>query len=775
MKQHAFTLCFLILMASSKAHGCADYSIDSYYFNLFAQEIIRDPRYTPFLRTEESRFYDNGIPKRNANIEEWEQYLGLPYDNTYYLVFKASRDNINALINGDKTDDPKLGFITKDIVSRQKQALLYLAYAKYLEPFMRITHEESENGWGYYYSENEEASQLDYEKVTTVLSRSWKAEKDKELKLRYGYQLVRFAHYNRKYEDAIEYFNTYVEPLNYKPEMYYYALSQKAGALRGSGDILQANTDFMKVFSHSTDLKETAYSSMYLSYESEVDFYSMLSEAKTENERNDIYLLLGYKSFNNPLNEIRKIISTTPDAIQAKILIVRAINELERVTLPTLYSYDAKTKNDRYPVINANETKNFLTSAISLSSEIIQSATDKNFWNMAASYLCFLDKDFSEARNYLSKVNTPDEIYKQQKNLFTAYIDICEQPIINQKAEEMISERYMDLLSGQNGDHGQFIRNVLSNRYFIQQEYAKAFLITNNLNAIEMNLQINLLNSIEQFYNKKDKNNFEKWMVQSIQAGKYEVNDYLKYLYGITYLTNGEILMANQYFKSADNDFGKVSDHIFGYNIREWFSGDEDLIMRKAYTGDFPSIEERLSYKDVTDILVELDLTAKMNGEKAAKACYLIGNFYYNVSSTGYFRQYLRFDDNNGYSYNKYHQFSEKESEHVYKYYENKEENLFIISYDLFTHFRNTTDIAESYLQKALRKTKDDELKAHILFSLAKIDQESQAGSSSYYYFNDNTIYSKTYFDELKKLSKTHLYKEINQYCKYFNYYINNN
>ncbi len=778
MKQYAFFLCLMLLMSTTirKVHACADYSFEAYFFNLFAQDIIRDSRYTPFLRTDESRFYDNGIPKKNANIEEWQQYLGLSYENTHYLVFKATRDNINAIINGNKTDDPKLGFITKDIASRHKQALLYLAYAKYLEPYMRIIHEESENSWGYYYSEyseNEEVSKLDYEKVTAVLSRSWKAEKDKELKLRYGYQLVRFAHYNRKYEESIEYFNTYVEPLNYKPEMYYYALSQKAGALRGLGDILQANADFMKVFSYSTDLKETAYSSMYLSYDSDVDFHSMLSEAKTDDERNDIYLLLGYKAFNNPLNEIRKIVSATPDAIQAKVLMVRAINDLERTTLFIQESYDANTNNDRYPVINTNDAKKFLASAISLSSEMIQSATDKNFWNMAASYLCFLNKDFSEARKHLSKVNTPDEIYKQQKTLFAAYIDICEQPSINQKAEEMISDRYMDLLSGQNENCGQFIRNVLSNRYFTQKEYAKAFLITNKLDAIEMNLQINLLNSIEQFCNKKDKNNLEKWIMQSTQTGKYEVNDYLQYLYGITYLTNGEFLMANQCFKSAGNDFGNVSDNIFGYNIREWFSGDEDLIMRKAYTEDFPSIEERLSYKDVTDILVELDLVGKMNGEKAAKACYLIGNFYYNVSSTGYFRQYLRFDEDNSYFYDKYHQFSEKESKYIYKYDENKDENLFILDYAMFTHFRNTTDIAESYLQTALRKTKDEELKAHILFSLAKVDQERL--SYGHYYYDDNMIYSTTYFDELKKLNKTYLYKEINQYCKYFNYYVSNN
>ena len=772
----------MLSLTTAKSYACGYYSVEDYFFNLFAQELINDPRYTSFLMTQELRFYESDAPRKNANIEEWQGYLGLSYDDSYYLVFTASRDNIRALINGNASDDKRLGFITKDFVTRHKQALLYIAYAKYLEPYMRITKGEvNDNGWwGGYSSEfpdKEEANKLDYNTVTTVLTRSWNAETDNELKLRYGYQLVRFAHYNRKYEEAVKYFDTYVEPLNFKPEMYYYALSQKAGAIRGLGNIIEANADFMRVFSHSSDLKQSAYSSIYLEYDSEVDFNTFMSNVKTDNERNDIYLLLGYKAFNNPLNEIRKIVATTPDAIQAKVLMVRAINSIERSIFPVDNFYHLYTGDSRYPVIGSNEAESFINEAMKLSSDIAGKAKDKNFWNMTSSYLSFQKKDFTAAKRHLDKVQTPDELYRKQKSALTALIEICEQPTITKAVEEKIFNNHIDLFlfnSETVNSTAEFVKNVIANRYFIQKDYAKSFLMTNKINAIEMNLQEGLLNDIEKFHNKKDKNNFEKLLAKSIQSDNYEINEYFKYLHGILCLTNNDLNAANGYFKSAKNDFRTVSANIFGYNIDNIFDEKEELVMRKAYINEFPSIKNYMSYKDITDVLIELEKTGRTTGEKAAKANYLIGNFYYNVSSTGYFRHYLRFDNNNSFWYSKYVQYieNEKESEYLYRYVVQDDINTLYIKYDLFPFFKNTTGIADSYLQKALQQTNDDELKSLTLFTLAKVDQIRIYANGNYNY--DQRFYSRTYFEKLKALNNTSIVKELNRSCEYFNYYVNN-
>ena len=778
MKLRTVFLCIVAALSQydGKVFACGGYFDDSYFFNLFAQELINDTRYTSFLMTLDLRFFESDAPKKNANIEEWKDYMGLSYEDTHYLVFKASRDNVRALIDGKACDDKNLGFVTKDFVTRHKQALLYIAYAKYLEPFMRIT--KGEDSWWYSsdFSENEEASNLEYDKVTTVLTRSWNAETDKELKLRYGYQLVRFAHYNRKYEEAVKYFDTYVEPLNYKTEMYYYALSQKAGALRGLGHIIQANADFMSVFSHSDDLKQSAYSSMYLGDAGDVDLNNIMSQAKSDEERNDIYLLLGYKAFNNPLNEIRKIVAKTPDAIQAKVLMVRAINAIERSIMPVLGSYEFYSGNNRYPAIKKDEMKSFINEALKLSIDISDSAKDKNFWNMAVSYLYMNCKEFALAKKYLDKVSTPDDLYKKQKNALSTFIEICEQPTITKAVEEMIFSRHIDLFlfetEGENSTSA-FVKNVLANRYFIQKDYAKSFLMTNKLDAFEMNPQESLLNEIEKFYNKKDKNNFEKLIAKSIQSNKYEINDYFKYLHGVISLTNNDLNAANNYFKSAKNEFGMVSSNIFGYNILKYFDEDEDFVMRNDYISEFSAIKNNMSYTDISNALIELEKAGKTNSEKAAKANFLIGNFYYNVSSTGYFRQYLRFDSDNSFWYTKYTQYieDEKDSKYLYRYVDKNDINTLYVDYESYSFFKNTTGIADTYLQRALQQTNDDELKALILFALSKVDQVRVYVNGNYNY--DQRFYSKKYFGQMKALNNTSLVKELNKSCEYFNYYVN--
>ena len=72
---------------------------------------MNDPRYRPFLVTLESRYYPHDI-LRNGNIQEWQEYLGLSYDDTRYLVFDATRDDLRNLTKGKPASDRNLAFAT---------------------------------------------------------------------------------------------------------------------------------------------------------------------------------------------------------------------------------------------------------------------------------------------------------------------------------------------------------------------------------------------------------------------------------------------------------------------------------------------------------------------------------------------------------------------------------------------------------------------------------------------------------------------------------------
>lgn len=703
MRKKLLLVAVMLTALWGKSFACGWDEGDWYYYNLFNQEIMSDERYRPFLLIYGSRYYTNDT-LRNGNIEEWRQYLGLSYDETKYLVFKASRSDLQNLSKGKRAVDENLSFASADFMKNQKQALLYLAYAKYLEPYMRIIPGEDTDFYWDLPEYEHNAGDLDYEKVKTVLTKSWNAESDNELKLRYGYQLVRLAHYTRRFQEAVQLFEQYVEPLKMRTEMYYYALAQKAGALRGMGETQRANRDFIRVFANSYDLKTMAYTSLAMGWDNEINFADFVAGAADNNERNDIFFMMGYSDFNNPVNEIEKIVVTDPNAIQAKVLMVRAINMLERRMLLSYVPWGEGDDRSRYPYLGQDDTEGraFFNQALRVSDMQRDKASDKNFWNLASSYLHFLNKDFELANNCLGNVKSTDADYMAMVKNLTAYIDICRQPKIDANTERYLYDNYANMIKGEesyslNMADNSFIGMVLSNRYGLQGEKAKSFLMLRHVKAIEDNPDESLLDDIQSFLNKKKKTQLEEYIAATSTTEMANTNNYLAYVKGVLRLTEGDFKTAKGLFEKQTRL--KMSRRLFGHNIEVYYSGDEKDIMRDDYIADFSFIHDNMTEVEVADALMQLDkIGKKEKGDESAKANYLIANFFYNVSRTGYYRQYLRFDNNNGFSYWKY-----GPDANVYK---------------------NTLDLSSAYLEKAKKSAEDRELKAHIVYAQAKNAQQ---------------------------------------------------
>ena len=773
----------IIFIQQSRACG-GYYEPDYEYYNLFMQELIDDPAYFPFLLTYNTRYYGvNQDLMKDGNIEEWEDYLGLSYEQTRYLVFKASMEDLESLIEGREAADKTLDFITSSFVKKYRTALEYLAYAKYLEPYMRIS--QSDDTW--YYLEASTpytADQLDYDAVVEELKKRWRRSKDNELKLRYGYQLVRFAHYNRNYEASVSFFEQYITPLNYRPAMYYHALSQMAGAQRGMGDTLTSRWNFFHVFVHSRDLKTVALSS--ISFDGENDFHFFLENARTREEQNNIYLLLGLYSYNNPLNEIAKIIKVSPDAIQAKVLVARAVNQIERDVMP-VYSWgysDIKSgiTDRRYPLLDG--AGSFLDQTLVLvdSMAVLTTIKDRNFWLITSAYLHFLKKDFQKAQQMLDGIETDHQLYMQQKQNLAMYIDICKQPQITPAIEKYLFSTYPEALKvnlpfdiyQDNGGHDTystrgFVLDVLANRYYIQQDYAKSFLLSNKLTVLENDPRLNLLNEIEAFYRRPDKNEWETYLLSEAVAGIEDVDAYMNYLYGIIYLTHGELGKASDSFaKTSYNSGFLLPSTVFGYNRIECFECQD--VMETDHFPDFPFIPEAMNFEELTDVLISLDKIARSKKKKAAKANYLLGNFFYNVSEGGYFRHMLRFGSENWYSSGRYGLYKKPDLENgiYFKYYG--------------SYYEDPNPVAQQYLETAYKKASDNELKARIVFALSKCEQLAyniaNENTHSWWYYDKGKgilISDRRYFKELMQYRKTKFFDVVQSNCKYFDYYVTHN
>ena len=767
MNKKIYLIVLFSIAILSIAKPCADIDYDDYGYGyndlILSQELINNPEYFPFLLNLGDRFYTSRDTTaiENGNIREWCDYLNIGYDDAYYLVFKSTGEDVESLLKAKKSDNPQLQFANKSFVQKYKEALNYLLFAKQIEPFMCISGGD-DGSWYSYEGSSNDISSVPYTETTLDLQKRWKQSKDKELKLRYGYQLVRLAHYNGQYDEAVVFFDAYVAPLDHKPEMYYYALSQKAGALRGLGQVIESNRLFLEVFSHSQDLKKIAVTS--IRFNENIDFENLLASAQTTDEKNDADLLVGFISFSNPLVSASNILKRAPDAIQAKVLVARSISQIYFNTSGRI----AENENNRSPIIDSHFSKN-IQELISLIKKQADSpeVKNKNYWNISLAYLYFLQRQFDQSELYLAKVDEKEKGYTEPKVLISNLIDVARIPVIDAPAEDKIVAKY---LNKSDVEGKGLIINILANRYYLQKEYAKSFMLTCSLKELMNNPNLTILNDIETLYNAPNKSQMDKYICDNFKTGLEDkprgINQLSQYIRGIIYITEGKLEEAKVEFNKSGLSLDTVPSDIFGYNEIECFDCKDN--MQVDYLNEFPYIKKEMNEKQLIDALVKLKQEADKDN---AKANYLLGNFFYNTSLTGYYRNFLRFGYEGSYR-------------QVFCDYKDKNDILTnLLSLSSFSvYYDNTTSIADTYLKKAYALASGDEFKARIVFALSKCEQELnyQRLSSNFDYWSgrsDNDdwvmITNRKYFKEMMKYKNTNFFKQMQSNCLYFDYYVN--
>ena len=898
MKKLTLSL-LLTAFTYTQSTACAWYDPDYDYFNLFTQSIIRDKAYTPFLLTYSERFYsDESAIIPDENIEAWRKYFNnkLTYQETDHLVKHLSLNELQRFKKGESITDGLLQKLGSAFYSQYQEGFDYLIEAKYLEPYASIIHSGAYNS--FYYDENantKTAADLNYDSTIAALTQLYNAAKNPEIKLRYGYQLVRFNHYNQQYQKAVDDFNTFVAPLKLKTAPYYLALDQYAGALRGLQKDEEANWNFFQVFKNSASRKQSAYISMQLS--DSISFDHLLKRAQSNDDKNLAYFLLGYQDFNNPLPMMEKMYEIDPNSEMLKVLAARAINELERNFLPTYYfknaeSNDAKAQKDssnptqnsentasketsfwdkviqffkklfgikdssskternnslsdkdylnnpdRIPFFNKGEyddysgeepQKNYLNDLVKFTDKIKDDSKDE-FWQIADAYLKFLQKDYAESSLILSKIKTTNPEYQKQITRMKMLNDIVSQPKITPEFENHLMKEYQNFFvqkdsatskdaeddvdwSYEAPSTEEFLRDVLANRYYLQGEDAKSFLLNNKLSDLKYSPNLELAKKLESFYRKTDKTEFEQKIIAANMDNVGNLDSYFAVIYGDDAMRNAEFEKAKQYYEKGSafsgitvpdetwnygtgettqypnkaivyNGFNNISSLVFGHNIWESFQSPESKSMKaESFIKDFPFISTTMNKLQVAEALIQLKKIGNSNTEKASQANQLIGNLLYNTSILGYFRQLfvMDFDNANGPKFN----FAQSESFNRY-YYKNYYSNTFIKP-DRF-------DLALSFYQKAMKTSKNREQQARILFQMASAEQgkfyQWQAKQPEVPYAdqdweakmkaqdeNETLVKNqkyRTYFTQLKKdYGDTNTANELRGNCSYFDYFM---
>lgn len=884
----------LAVLAYSNTKACADYYADGYFFNLFTQSIIRDKAYLPFLRTDNTWFYEGPKVKVvDDNIVQWQKYFGsrFNYDETEYLVNHMPLNDLQQYKNGSSANAllNRIG-----AYGNFKEGIDYLIEAKYLEPFMRINYVESPDTFYRESNETQNATLLNYDRTVSALISLYNDAKSPEIKARYGYQLVRFNHYTRNYQKAIDAFKTYVEPLKVHTAPYWLALDQMAGAQRGLNMGQEANWNFFQVFSNSNTRKESAFVSMKLS--DSASFKSIMERAQTPEEKNMAYFLLGYQDFNNPLPAMEKMYDIDPNSEILKVMAARSINEIERDYLPLYYStyqdndintsgstaapaeksktaaksesgkislwdkivsffknlFSSKKSQSETPktaeekakqtdddlLENPNRIPFFRDDSNSMSDETTNDYSEElldfiektkgksndEFWAIAEAYMKFLKKDYKGSSDILNSIKTGNAEYIDQINRLKMLNDITAQPKIDAAFEDHMMKAYPTLFTEKPKSDStdyfyetpgteDFIRDVLANRYFLQGEDGKSFLMNNNMSDLQYSPNSSLVKKVEEYCHKPNKTTFEKTVVDK-NIDIDNPDSFFSIIYGDGEMRNGNFSNAKTFYAKVQNfkgvprdfevwdektqtyrpfsydngsynGFDNISPLVFGHNVWESFhSAESESMVAENFINQFPFIT-KMNKLQLADALLRLQEMAKGKDAKAAQANQLIGNLLYNTSSLGYFRQLfvMDVDNSNGGKYN----FDLPSAESPYQVYYKDFTSHTFIKPDNF-------DLSINYYQKALDLTADREGKARILFQMASAeqgkyyqwvndqnrgfdysdpqwDQKEQA-------FQDRLAQNKnakfrTYFTKLKtQFADTQTAQGLMGSCSYYNYFM---
>ncbi len=759
-------LVIISLLISSNLMACGGgYDGEySYFYNLFRQTNISSEEFYPFLRDEYNNFYGN-----RAYYEGKEETIVYPKGNVdlwMSILDNWSREDIEKAVY-------TVGFNWNNKNTKnEQQAKIYIQFAQDCSAI--FSHRYNRNSWDY--NEVIDKVEIDTQALLARASLLLSKTTNKQIQARYYYQIIRIMHYSEEWSEAIRFFKSKVENKLEKNEIYYYILDQVAGCYYSTGDYERAAYLFTKTLNKSIDRKKSAF----LSYN-----FCTLKNAEGKpffkgiDDEKDLLLISSLRNFSDEINNIKKFIELDANDNRVELLFMRALSNVER----NVWEIDPYDKLKELPYLKANKNHQYL---LKIATQQIANAkvSNKDFWRISSSYLSFINQDIAKAKSFLKTVNA----YTYQKKILSVAYEVFSWKNITAKNENYINAVLLDpsLLKNTSfwenqSDWRLLVLDKIAHTYYKNNKIAHAFLVHNSVLNTNNLQSLALLNQLEIFYNKANKSDFEKMLLQKSSLEDGNFLDYINFQKGIYYLYDKNPKLALTFFsKDISYEEAEISARIFSNNIKECFEcPEEDVMLDEVYKSSvFSFINEYFSRKELAQNLVKLEqLTQDKKQWKAKLANYLLGNYYYNISNTGYYRGTLT-ENTNCCEYTYLGWYGQDEIKDADQIIKNKEGyNLSnIIGYNKY--YFGMSKAALDYYQKTIDLSSDKELNARCLYLMAKCELNDfyNLGSTDTFEIKEEygNIELPNYqsFKTLKKTySDTEFHSMILKECSYYKAY----
>ena len=318
----------LILNVRQDAGSCGwsepDYDLKKFFASELANKPLFEPFYFSFSRLYSDKWASDIDLSKDDNLNEWVAYCNnkvAKKDIDDLLYMSDALENTKDLATTKYANNAMYVYLA---ANKDKSALNYLYFMKKCSFVATMNDEWEENA-------KEKIAQANQTrgKLLEEGEKLYKDAKNKSIKMRLGYQMVRLAHYGKEYLQTIKLYEKYVEPIFDESQIAYWAMGHKAGAIYSLGqDRGLSGYLFSRMFEKSPAKRVNAYYSFKI-YEDK-DWERAMSLCKNNKEKANLHFLRSINPYSVKLEELKNIYALDNSSEYLDILLVRELNKLEQ-------------------------------------------------------------------------------------------------------------------------------------------------------------------------------------------------------------------------------------------------------------------------------------------------------------------------------------------------------------------------------------------------------------------------------------------------------------
>jgi hypothetical protein len=778
-----FFLSVSISSAAEKPTAFCGYSpeYEALYYPIIDQKIVSDSSLYPFLNCPSTFCEHVGThTATQENLQDWRNFFGknLSEEVLFQLIYKETSDWYEKLEANNAN-------VLNGIVANKINKNLQKPFAKYMLLARQCEGISSNNsgGSGWYQGEENDGYDRKPELLELAL-KNYKAETNAFLKNRYGYQIVRLAHYLQENEAALQYFDNFLKLDTEAPYIYYLALEQRSGAAYNLKKLQEATKGFLEVYSKAPSRRAScALSLKYFDWSNPQLNDGFLGDSKYA-EIESFFKSYYFKG--SISREMQKLQQQNPNSPYLEVLAIREVDKLQnKLFVNNYYAWNSDSENEE-PL----DTKN-LQALQKIAKEQVENieVSRKDFWRIVLSATYLKNNDFRNATLYASKIASGSEMNIQAKRLLFS-IEVLKLKDVDRKQigilfshlktdRELYEHRpltalFFNTVADLYKQNGNKIVSLLGSINYGWEDgpYTWKNIETDLGNNTKLHdkfefIEDEAIKKLEAFIDISNKTDYEKLVLSKLKSSP---QDYVNELRGTWYFQQNSLDEAISYFKKIENPSAfyekNIRPELFSGAIREYFdtpfsqqSDKMHLKYKALFEADIKIGEQKEYYSDnklkLAETFKKLEDLAKNYPENATDYYYMLGNAWYNTSEQGWFLNALQYVANN-------------ERNQVLKldyYAEGKQER------SNSTFAKN----ASKYFQKALNAEGTKETKAKATFMLAKTNYCFTTDRDANYNYRVSVCGDhKQYFETLKnEYSDTAFEAQVIRECSWYRNFLN--